>query len=263
MLVILSILSWLSGALVFCLMAVVLLVVAGVVSPRSYDPVLKAMCRLIVRCFPVRIQIEGLSRLDRNRGYLFVANHVNLLDGFLLYGHLPWLFRGVELESHFSWPIYGWFIRTFGNIPVSPANAARSAAGLLRAGRLLAAGRSILVLPEGRRTITGALGAFGKGAFSIAKRAGAEIVPIVMAGAYYVMRKGRMLVRPGTVRVVIGAPITAAEHASMDVNRLRDLVRSRMLVMLKEAGERGDQPLGPAGASDPGRGASDGARGRT
>ncbi len=245
MLAILSILSWLSGALVFCLMAVVLFVLAGTVSPRTYDPVLKALCRLIVRCFPIRVRVEGLSRLDRSRAYLFVVNHVNLLDGFLLYGHLPWMFRGVELESHFSWPIYGWFIRTFGNIPVSPMSAARSAAGLLRAGRLLRTGLSILVLPEGRRTITGALGAFGRGAFRIAQRTGAEIVPIVMAGAYYVMRKGRMIVRPGTVRVVIGKPIRGDEGRFADASALRDRVRSRMLQMLEEAGDRGDRPLGP------------------
>jgi len=240
----LSAVSWISGIIVFCLMALLLLVLAGAASPRSYDGVLKTMCRLLLRCFPVRVQVVGLSRLDRGKPYLFIANHVNLLDGFLLYGHLPWMFRGIELESHFSWPIYGWFIRRFGNFPVSPGSAARSAAGLRRADRALAAGQSILVLPEGRRTRTGALGAFGRGAFRLAERTGAAIVPIVMAGAYSVMRKGRWTVHPGTVRMVIGDPIDPARHRR-DASGLRDLARAKMERMLREAGDRGDQPLGP------------------
>lgn len=244
MIAVVSAVSWLMGLAVFCLMALLLLILPGAASPRSYDAVLKAMSRLLVHCFPIRVRVEGLSRLDPRRRYLFIANHVNLLDGFLLYGRLPWFLRGLELETHFSWPIYGWFIRTLGNIPIPAGGGPSTAAGLRRAEKALASGTSILVLPEGRRTRTGTLGGFGRGAFRIAERTGAEIVPIVMAGAFHVMRKGRWTVSPGTVRLVIGESIRPADHAAMKVAQLRDLAHERMRRMLERAGDRGALPLG-------------------
>lgn len=251
MIVILSLLSWTAGILVFSLMSLVLLVFAGVASPRSYDGALKVLCRLLVRCFPIRVEVSGLARLDLRKSYLFIANHVNILDGFLLYGYLPWLFRGVELEEHFSWPVYGWFIRTFGNIPVSPGSGARTAAGMRRADKALSAGISILVLPEGHRTRTGGLAGFGRGAFRIAERTGAEIVPVVMAGSFYVMRVGKWTVQPGTVRIVAGQVIRPGSLQSRDAVALRDLARERMARMLLEAGDRGERPLARPRATGP------------
>ena len=236
-----SVFSWMAGAAVFTFMSVVLLVVAHWASPASYDSVLKFLCRLLVRCFVVRVKSSGLDRLDYRKSYLFIANHVNILDGFVLYGWLPWLFRAMEMEEHFSWPVYGWFIRTFGNIPVASGSSARTAAALLRAGTALRAGISILVLPEGHRTLTGELGSFGRGAFRIAQRTGTEIVPVVMAGAFHVMRRGQWAVHPGTVRVFVGEPIPAS--LEIDASVLRDMVRDRMARMLHTAGDRKEKPL--------------------
>jgi 1-acyl-sn-glycerol-3-phosphate acyltransferase len=228
-----------AGAAVFSFTSVVLLVLAGTASPRSYDRVLKVLCRLLVHCFGVRVELSGLEKLERAKSYLFIANHVNILDGFILYGWLPWLFRAVELEEHFSWPVYGWFIRTFGNIPVSPGSSARTAAGLRRANSTLRAGISILVLPEGHRTLTGEIGAFGRGAFRIAERTGARIVPVVMAGSFAVMRRGHWTVRPGKIRLRVGEPILPRRETSA----LRDLARERMIGMLRQAGDRKEKSL--------------------
>jgi 1-acyl-sn-glycerol-3-phosphate acyltransferase len=236
-----SVISWLAGAAVFSFMSLLLLVLAGIASAQSYDSVLKFLCRVLVRCFVVRVQASGQGKLASGKSYLFISNHVNILDGFVLYGWLPVLFRAVELEEHFSWPVYGWFIRTFGNIPVSPGSPARTAAGLRRADKALGAGVSLLVLPEGHRTLTGGLGSFGRGAFRIAKRAGAEVVPVIIAGSFHVMRRGRWTVRPGTVRMLIGDPIPASPRR--DAAALRDLAYRRMAAMLETSGDRKEKAL--------------------
>jgi len=244
-----SVVSWLAGAAVFSFMSLVLLVLAGVASPRSYDGVLKLLCRLLVRCFVVRVETSGLEKLDRGKSCLFISNHVNILDGFVLYGWLPVLFRGVELEEHFSWPVYGWFIRTFGNIPVSPGSPARTAAGLRRADKALRSGISLLVLPEGHRTQTGALGPFGRGAFRIAERTRAEIVPVIIAGTFHVMRRGRWTVHPAAIRMIVGDPIPASPRR--DAAALRDLARERMTLMLRESGDRKERALKARAAPAP------------
>jgi hypothetical protein len=46
------------------------------------------------------------------------VNHVNLFDPFVLYCTVPQFIRGLELESHFKIPAYGWMMKRFGNVPV-------------------------------------------------------------------------------------------------------------------------------------------------
>lgn len=231
-----SFLAWACGLLIFALMYLVVLAGAVFAAPRIYEVPAKLLCRRLIRSFRMRIRVEGLEGLVRGRTYIFVSNHVNLLDGFLLYGHIPWVFRGLELAGHFSWPFYGRFTRLFGNIPVNPADPATTVRGLRRAGRLLRQGISILVLPEGHRTRDGRLGRFGRGAFSLAVQSGMPVVPVVMAGAFRVLRTGCWRVTPGPVRVIVGEPLTAAECRQAGTEGLRDLVRGRMQRMLASAG---------------------------
>lgn len=230
-----SLLSWASGALVFSLMFGLAAIGAAFSSPRGYDLPAKALCRLLVRCFRMRVRVSGLEGLDQGRPYVFLANHVNILDGFLLYGHLPWVFRGLELASHFRWPVYGLFIRLFGNIPVDASDHRLSARGLGRAERALRKGISILVLPEGHRTRDGRLGGFGRGAFRLAVNSGVDVVPVVMAGAFQAMRTGSMRITPGPVRLMVGRCFPARQCASAGEKGLRELARARMLEMLRQA----------------------------
>ena len=62
-------------------------------------------------------------------------------------------------------------------------------------------GMSVVIAPEGTRSLTPRLGQFKKGAFHIAMQAGAPIVPVVIRNTYEVMPRGSLLFRPGTVQV--------------------------------------------------------------
>ena len=65
------------------------------------------------------------------------------------------------------------------------------------------AGYSVLVFPEGTRTLTGELGTFQKGAFSLARYFKLDILPLVIRGAYQILPKGRGIFRPGTITLHI------------------------------------------------------------
>jgi 1-acyl-sn-glycerol-3-phosphate acyltransferase len=230
-----SLLAWVSGLSVFALGLGGVFAGTALGTRRGYDPAVKALCRRLIRCFRMSVRVKGLERLDRRRPYIFLSNHVNILDGFLLYGHIPWRFRGLELASHFRWPVYGRLIRIFGNIPVDPGSGAVSARGLRRARHVLRGGVSILVLPEGHRTRDGKLGGFGSGAFRLALGSGVDLVPVVMAGAFDALRTGSWRVTPGRVDLIVGEPLPAREHAAGGLEGLRSTTRGRMLSMLAGA----------------------------
>jgi 1-acyl-sn-glycerol-3-phosphate acyltransferase len=204
---------WAAAVAVFAAMAACLAVVPFFAPPRAWDRLAKALARRLVACFGYRVRVEGLERLAAAGPCVIVCNHVNSLDGFLLYGYLPVFFRVLDQAQHFSWPVWGWFSRRFGNISLDQGGGGRTAGGLRAAGRALAAGTSILVFPEGHRSRDGEFREFRPGAFRLAQRLGVPVVPVVQAGTWEVMHKGSGGVAPGPVELVV-LPALAPDPAA-------------------------------------------------
>ena len=78
---------------------------------------------------------------------------------------------------------------------------------------------SVVIAPEGTRSLTPRLGRFKKGAFHIAMQAGAPVVPVVFRNTYEVMRRGSLLFRPGTVDVCVLPPIDVTAWRIDDLDR--------------------------------------------
>ena len=95
--------------------------------------------------------------------------------------------------------------------------------------RLVGERHSLIVFPEGTRSVDGAVGRFKGGSFLLAIDAGVPIVPISIAGSRHVMRKGRLMVCPGEVAVVVHAPVETAGVARDGVRDLSKTVQARVV----------------------------------
>ncbi len=168
-------------------------------------------------------------RVDPSRPYAFFQNHVNHLDHCSLYAATPHFKQGVELEDHFRYPIYGAYMRSRGTIPVSTRGLAELRELSRRMREEIERGHSLLVFPEGTRTLTGHLGALQPGVFRIVHQLGVPIVPVTVTGMYRVMRKGSYLIRPGyDVTVYCDAPIETKGLTRKDLPALMARVRGVM-----------------------------------
>jgi 1-acyl-sn-glycerol-3-phosphate acyltransferase len=143
-----------------------------------------------------------------------------------LYTATPHFKQGIELESHFDYPFYGWFMKARGTIPV-PKDRQGALDALRRAVREeVDKGHSILGFPEGHRTLTGRVGPFYDGIFRIAIELGVPVVPVAVTGLYDVLHKGSLLIRPGNViTVFVERPILTEGLTEDDIGALRDQVR--------------------------------------
>ena len=106
-LVIRCVVLWFVSWVHFVIGTFALLLVAVLIDPRKSDPLQRLFARNIVRLAGVRLQVQKAPCFDPHRTSIFISNHVNLFDPFVLYSSIPQLFRGWELESHFRLPIYG------------------------------------------------------------------------------------------------------------------------------------------------------------
>jgi 1-acyl-sn-glycerol-3-phosphate acyltransferase len=215
-----------------CFLVGIPLVVLGVIFlPR--DTAL-AFGRLVfgttLRACGIRMSVRGLEHLDPDKAYIFVGNHVNMLDPFVLVSLVRRPFVAIEKTENFKLPIYGWLMKRWGNIPLDRGNAEKARESMIKGGELLREKREILIVyAEGTRTRTGVIGPFKKGGFHLAVETGVEIIPFTQVGAFNIMRHGTWFMQPGKYELVLHPPVNPADYGRERLDQLVEDVRNTVL----------------------------------
>lgn len=197
------------------------------VSPDRVQPLERLYCRLqLALTFNRRAHLVHPD-VDARTSYIFIQNHSSHLDHVAMYTATPHFKQGIELERHFDYPFYGWFMKARGTIPV-PKDRTGALDALREAVRAeVDAGHSILGFPEGHRTETGHVGPFYDGLFRVAIELGVSIVPVAVTGLFEVLHKGSLVIRPGNeIAVYVEEPIATEALTEDDIANLRDRVRN-------------------------------------
>jgi 1-acyl-sn-glycerol-3-phosphate acyltransferase len=224
---------WTVGIIYFILFLKFALFVSFFIPAEKYDPWLKSLLRYFFNLLWVRVEVEGRDHIKPGRTYLFMANHVSLFDIPLLGGYVPGFVRGVEARRQHQWFFYGWVMGRLGNIPIDRENIHQSIKTIRLTTNIIKSGKSIIILPEGHRTLDGKLGPFKKLPFYLAKKVDCEIVPIGLSGLFSLKRKGSWIIRPTTLKIKFGAAIPLDEINSSSVVDLRDGVRERIQALVE------------------------------
>jgi 1-acyl-sn-glycerol-3-phosphate acyltransferase len=179
---------------------------------------------LILATTGVRVVVRGLERLQPGKTYVFVANHQSIYDIPVIFSSLPYQLRIIAKQSLGRFPFLGWHLSRTGHLLVDRRKP--DPRGVFNwANSLTARGLSLIVFPEGTRSLDGHVGAFKGGSLYPAVQAGLPIVPISVAGSRHVMRKGRLMTCPGEVELTIHDPIETVAQAEPDIRGVRDLAK--------------------------------------
>jgi 1-acyl-sn-glycerol-3-phosphate acyltransferase len=201
----------------------------------------RAWSKLILATTGVRVHLSGLDRLERGRTYVFVSNHQSIYDIPILFASLPFQVRIIAKQSLGRFPFLGWHLRRTGHLLVDRRDPDREA--ILKSWRaLVARGLSLIVFPEGTRSVDGRVGRFRAGSFLLALEAGLTIVPISVSGSRHVMRKGRLMTCPGEVALMIHDPVRPPELDSPTIKDARD-VAARVRAIVQPAAEQDHQAV--------------------
>jgi 1-acyl-sn-glycerol-3-phosphate acyltransferase len=199
---------------------------------------LRSLAALVVRRWLGlyhRLEIIGQEHLPRDGSFVMVANHGSHLDTLCLLAALPLrklhrAFPAAAQDYFFvSVPRLALAAVVVNALPFGRRTHIRQSLDLCR--QLLANPGNILILfPEGTRTGSGTIGEFKPGIGLLAAGAEFPVVPCHLAGAFEAWPKGRVIPRPGRLRLRIGPPRSyaalpegkeSAERISAD---LRDAV---------------------------------------
>ena len=168
-------------ATVFLVLGLFGLVVALVACALLPETVIKSLVRGALK-LAYGVEVVGAENMPApGTRAVVVVNHVSFLDGLLLAAFLPGTPTfAVHTRIAKAWWIRP-FLRLFDAFPVDPTNP-MSAKAMVKAVR---EGRTLVIFPEGRITVTGALMKIFDGPGMVADKADAPIVPVRIDGAQF------------------------------------------------------------------------------
>lgn len=221
-----SVLLWVIGLCWLVPMMLGMMLLSLVIHPKKYDWLSRIYTTVQVALTGSRYVADVHPAVDPSGAYMFCQNHTNHFDHVTLYHATPHFKQGLELESHFKYPVYGWFMKSRGTIPVRRGSEGQTPEIMAHMRREIQQGHSILAFPEGTRTRDGHVGRYRKGVFFIARDLGVPVVPVAVTGMYDVMRKGSLHLRPGyTVTVHVCEPIPTAGLTDDQIPELAEQCR--------------------------------------
>ena len=163
----------------FLLLSIFNLWVAKYIAQMYPKELVKSLFRLLMRAL-YRVECVGFENMVKApKKTLLIANHTSLLDGILIAAFMP---RNVCFAINTEWtkhPFIRWFSRVIDFYPIDTQNPL-SIRNLINE---LNHGRTIMMFPEGRISVTGNLMKVFDGAGMIAEAAHAKILPLRIAGA--------------------------------------------------------------------------------
>jgi len=182
----------------------------------------------------VKVEAEGLDRLQPGVPYVLVANHLSYMDTPVLLPNVPGEFRFLAKSGLFQIPFMGWHLHRAGHIPVPLGDPRASVKTLTRSAEMIRRRRiSLVIFPEGGRSENGELQPFLDGAAFLAIKAQVPMVPIALIGTREILAMGSATFHRGRARIRVGEPISTEGMHSHDRGKLTEAARGKIVEMLR------------------------------
>jgi len=178
--------------------------------------------------------IEGREKAQKQTTYVIISNHQSMLD-ILLINCLRYKFKWISKIENFNVPVIGWYLRMARYITVDRGNEESKLEMLEKSSDCLKEGISIMIFPEGTRSLNNEIGFFKRGAFQLALQANVPILPVLIDGTGGILPKHGLIFRSGyQIRINVLDPVNPADFATSDPDTLALQISVLMKTRLNE-----------------------------
>jgi 1-acyl-sn-glycerol-3-phosphate acyltransferase len=178
---------------------------------------------LILTTTGVKVERSGAALPPLPQSSVFVANHASIYDIPILFTAIPHQLRIPAKAALGRVPFIGWHLYLAGHLLIDRSKP--GAAVFKRMQRMIGQNASLIVFPEGSRTVDGQIGRFKGGSFLLAIESQLPIVPVTIINSMSVMKKGELMVSPARVRVVVHESIPTLGLTRQDARELAKRVQ--------------------------------------
>ena len=193
------------------------------------------MARQIVRLTGSRITINGAENIPKSGATLFVANHQSYMDIPVMMSVIERPVGFVAKEELGRIPFFAQWIVYMKCVLITRGDTRKALVAILQAAKLLQQGHSLVLYPEGTRSIDGSLGEFKAGSLKAAQKGKAIVVPVAIDGARNIMPRNSFWMYKSDVTVTILPAISAEVVQDMDTKELAMLVKRQIASALGQS----------------------------
>lgn len=170
------------------------------------------------------VEVIGQENIPKDVAVVFVANHQSNFDIPLLLGFIDKPKGFVAKEETKNMPVLGNWMKYLNCVFMNRTDIRKALKSIKEGVEIVKAGKSLVIFPEGTRSLTGEVEEFKQGSFKLALKSKAPIIPVTIDGSFDIMRKGSMWIKPASVRIVIAPPVDTSEIKATDSYLVRDEV---------------------------------------
>lgn len=203
--------------------------------PAYYRPFVEKKignwAQTMLRLAGVSVIVEGKENIP-DEPVVFVSNHQGNFDIPILLTSLDRPHPLVAKKELLKLPFVPSWMRHLGCVFMDRDNPRQAVSALNEAIERVRNQSSMIIFPEGTRSKGDMPGEFKSGAFRIAQKTGAKLVPIAINGSYRVMEQNGGWIRPNTVKITILPPIDMQTLSKDDQKEIGNTVRESILQIL-------------------------------
>jgi 1-acyl-sn-glycerol-3-phosphate acyltransferase len=184
--------------------------------------------QIVMKTILSPVQITGMNNdgFDNSRPRVYAVTHASALDIPILYVYLPFQFRIIFKSELLAYPFVGWHLKRSGQVCINQQNPAASIGAIKSALRSLRGGMPLVIFPEGGRTRDGQIQPFLPGAFFLAIKAQADIVPIALVDTFNLLPMNTYHIKCQPLEMRVGEPISTAGLTVQDTDAITARVKS-------------------------------------
>jgi 1-acyl-sn-glycerol-3-phosphate acyltransferase len=183
---------------------------------------------LVMKTILSPVKIIGMTRetFNNSKPRVYAVTHASALDIPILYVYLPFQFRIIFKSELLAYPFVGWHLKRSGQVCINQQNPAASIGAIKSALKSLRHGMPLVIFPEGGRTPNGSIQPFLPGAFFLAIKAQADIVPIALVDTFALLPMNTYHIKCQPLEMRIGEIIPTVGLTLQDTDALSSKVKS-------------------------------------
>jgi len=194
----------------------------------------KLWARLVLKASGVRVEVSGTEHINKNKSYIFIANHLSMFDIPATVAAIPNTIKMLTKKELFRIPLFGWALYAGRHIRIDRQKRESAIQSLDEAvNRIKKEDISVLVYAEGTRSPDGKIKTFKKGAFILGIKSGIPIVPVTIVGSREIVPKKSLKINRGTITIYIDNPVETKNLTLNDKSELLERVYNTIVERLE------------------------------
>jgi 1-acyl-sn-glycerol-3-phosphate acyltransferase len=186
----------------------------------AYNQV-RQISRFVLKKSKTVVEVKGIENIPEG-ACVFVANHQAIFDAFLLMAYIDKITGFIAKKEIKKIPLINRWLIEIGTVYLDRENIKEGIKTINEGAKKLLEGRSMIIFPEGTRSLCSEMGEFKKGSLKLATKANAPIVPVTIDGTYRVLEVGNK-VTGNKVKINFHRPIYTDQLSKDELKGLTEV----------------------------------------